>query len=402
MPTRRLYYDDSFLDSFKAQVLSCEPLVEAEDCQFGPRWGVILDQTLLYPTSGGQPHDIGKLGEANVLDVRDSEEKIIHIVDRPVPHGRVDGCIHWQRRFDHMQQHTGQHLLSAIFQERFGLITVSFHLGEEVSTIDLRGPQPSELIIEGVSRAANSVIFEDREITVRYGTAEEFATQGVRKQVDREGMLRAIEIAGIDLQPCGGTHLRHTGQLGLILIRGCNKIRQDWRVEFVCGGRAEAAARKDASLLEQASAELKCAPEELPASIERLLREREVAVRHLKSLLPKLAEAEAAALLVAAEQPRNGIRVVTQVRAAVQPEFLQHLATALCGAENAVALLADQETGNLVFAQNPKVGRDMNALLKKVFEKFTGRGGGGKDFARGAISSGSDSGAAIEFAKSAL
>src|SRR5712672_2136618 len=200
MATHRLYYDDSFQDNFSAQVLSCEPLAEAADTGFAPHWGVILDQTLLYPTSGGQPNDLGKLGDANVLDVRDHEDRILHVVDRPVPEGRIDGCIHWSRRFDHMQQHTGQHLLSAVFQERFGLITVSFHLGEALSTIDLRGPQPLPIILEGAARAANGVIFEDREITVRYGTAEEFAQQGVRKQVEGEGVVRAVEVAGGDLQ----------------------------------------------------------------------------------------------------------------------------------------------------------------------------------------------------------
>src|SRR5258705_8110989 len=274
MPTRRLYYDDSFQDNFSAQVLSCELLSEAEDGGFGPRWGVVPDQTLLYPSSGGQPRDLGKLGDVNGGDVLDKDDRIIHVVDRPVAIGRADGCVHGPRRFDHMQQHTGQHLLSAVFQERFGLVTVSFHLGETVGTIDLRGPQPSPLVLEGAARAANAVVFEDREITVRYGTAEEFAGQGIRKQVDRKGVLRAIEIAGIDLQPCGGTHLRHTGQLGFILIRGCTKIRQDWRVEFVCGVRAESVARKDADLIAQISAQLKCAPQYLPASLYRLLADR--------------------------------------------------------------------------------------------------------------------------------
>src|SRR5258706_7749336 len=261
MATRRLYFDDSFQDNFTAQVLSCEPLTEAEEGGFGPRWGVVLDQTLLYPTSGGQPNDLGKLGDANVVDVHDSDDRILHIVDAPVPTGRVEGCIHWPRRFDHMQQHTGQHLLSAVFQERFGLVTVSFHLGEAVSTVDLRGPQPSPLILEGAARAANAVVFEDREITVRYGTAERFAGQGVRKQVDRPGVLRAIEIAGIDLQPCGGTHLRHTGQLGMILIRGCTKIRQDWRGGFFCGERAAKGWREDAESIAPGNAKLINAPQ---------------------------------------------------------------------------------------------------------------------------------------------
>ncbi len=400
MATRRLYYDDSFQDNFSAQVLSCEVLKEDEDSPSGPRWGVVLDQTLLYPGSGGQPNDLGKLGEANVEDVLDGEDRVVHVVDRPVPVGRVDGCIHWPRRFDHMQQHTGQHLLSAIFQERFGLLTVSFHLGEAVSTIDLRGPQPTPLILEGAARAANAVVFEDREITVRYGTAEQFAELGVRKVVDRTGILRAIEIAGIDLQPCGGTHLRRTGQLGMILLRGCNKIRQDWRVEFVCGGRAEAAARGDAEIIGQVSGQLKCAPQDLHAAVERLLREREASAKRLKVLIPKIAQAEAATLLNATTAGANGIRAIAHLLENVEADYLQQLATALSQSENVVALLADKETGSIVLAQNGKVGKDMNALLKQVLAQFAGKGGGTKDFARGSLSDPSKAAAALGLAGS--
>jgi alanyl-tRNA synthetase len=402
MATRRLYYDDSFQDIFTAHVLSCVPLSEAEDTGFGPRWAVVLDQTLLYPTSGGQPNDLGKLGDANVVDVKEQEDRIVHVVDRPVPEGRVEGCIHWPRRFDHMQQHTGQHLLSAVFQERFGLITVSFHLGETASTIDLKGPQPSPLILEGAARAANAVIFEDREITVRYGTAEEFAGQGIRKQVDRKGVLRAIEIAGIDLQPCGGTHLRHTGQLGMILIRGYTKIRQDWRVEFVCGGRAERAAKQDADLIALLSAALECASQDLPAVVERLMRERGSFAKQIKTLLPRIAEADAAELLAANSPRPDGIRVIAEAVQNVAPDYLQHLATALARTDRTVALLSDAQTGNVIFAQHPSAAKDMNAMLKKVFEQVPGKGGGSRDFARGAFTPGANGAAAMELAKTNL
>src|SRR4029077_21125547 len=192
--------------------------------------------TALYPTSGGQPHDLGKLDEAIVLDVRDDGEDVVHVVDRELPLGSVSGCVDWTRRFDHMQQHTGQHLLSAMFQERYGRPTVSFHLGADLCTIDLRGPEPTEEILEGAERAANQVIAEDRPIAVRYGTAEEFAEMGVRKEVKREGILRAIEIAGSDLQPCGGTHVKSTAQIGIVQVRRCTKMRQDWRGRFFVGG----------------------------------------------------------------------------------------------------------------------------------------------------------------------
>ena len=403
MTTRRLYYDDAFQDNFTAEVLSCKPLADPLAGQDATCWGVLLDQTHLYPTSGGQPNDLGKLGEANVLDVRDLEnDDILHVVDRPVPAGRIDGCIDWPRRFDHMQQHSGQHLLSAVFQERFGLPTVSFHLGESACTIDLRGPQPSVQILEGAARAANAIVFEDREISVRYGTAEQFAQMGVRKQVERTGTLRAIEIAGIDLQPCGGTHVRRTGQIGTILLRGCSKIRQDWRIEFLCGSRAESAARKDADMLARVAAQLKCAPQDLDGSVERLLQEREVATRNLRSLLPKLADADVATRLQSIAPSGDGEVVVVEMLQNLGPEYLQFYATALTRSEKVLALLAVQETGALLFAQHPAVGKDMNALLRGVVDQLGGKGGGTKDFARGALADQAKVSAALALAESML
>jgi alanyl-tRNA synthetase len=398
MTARRLYYDDAFQDSFSARVLSCEPLAEAEQGGFGPRWGIILDQTIFYPTSGGQPHDLGKLGDANVVDVVEKNEEIVHVVNRPLKLGLIDGCIDWPRRFDHMQQHTGQHLLSAIFQERFGLVTVSFHLGESSSTIDLRGPQPSAAVLQGAVRASNAVVFADREIIVRYGTAEEFAQQGVRKQVDRKGVLRAIEIVGIDLQPCGGTHLRHTGQLGLVLPRGCSKIRQDWRVEFVCGSRADSAAREDFQLLQDLSATLKCAPLELAGSVGRLQHEREVFAKRIKAMLPRIAEADASALLAVAPKREDGLRIVTEISDGAEPDYLQHLAGALTRSESVVALIADRKNGAVLFAQTPNSNRDISALLSRVFTQFPGKGGGSRDLVRGAFSNPADCVAGLQLA----
>jgi len=399
MTTRRLYYDDSFQDNFTANVLSCQPMADPLAGQESSSWGVLLDQTHLYPTSGGQPNDFGKLGDANVVDVRDLEnDEILHVVDRPVPTGQIDGCIDWPRRFDHMQQHTGQHLLSAVFAERFGLPTVSFHLGQSVSTIDLRGSQPTPQILEGAARAANAIVFEDREISIRYGTAEQFGKIGVRKQIERAGTLRAIEIAGIDFQPCGGTHVRRTGQIGTILLRGCSKIRQDWRVEFLCGRRAEAAARGDFDLIARVSSQLKCATADLDASVDRLLGEREAAARNLKALLPRLAEVEARSRLESVAATSDGARAVIEVLRGVAPEYLAHYATALVRSERVVALLALAETGALVFAQHPQADRDMNLLLHKVLQEVGGKGGGSRDFARGALGDPAKASAALQLA----
>jgi alanyl-tRNA synthetase len=396
METRRLYYDDSYQREFSAQVLSCEPELQGTL----PAWGAVLDCTALYPTSGGQPHDLGKLGDANVLDVREDGEDIVHVVDRQVPLGSVLGCVDWARRFDHMQQHTGQHLLSAMFQERFGRPTVSFHLGSDLCTIDLRGPEPTEEILEGAERAANQVISEDRPITVRYGTAEQFAEMGVRKEVQRSGILRAIEIEGADLQPCGGTHVKSTAQIGITLVRRCTKMRQDWRVEFVCGRRAARVARHEFQLLHRAAEELGCAPGDVPASARRAISKRDSHFKNIRALLQQVAEADAAAALQSANTDRGGMRVIARVFGEeTQPEYLISLATHIAKSEKAVALLGMSADGQVIFAQNASVGKDMSALLKEVFAQFAGKGGGTRDFARGKLSDAAQAEKAVALAR---
>jgi alanyl-tRNA synthetase len=403
MSTHRLYYDDAYLQNFDARVLSCAP---AEPVQgpsgMQPAWEVLLDQTAFYPSSGGQPNDLGLLGEAVVLDVRDEEDQIAHIVDREVERGGVKGCVNWPRRFDHMQQHTGQHLLSAMFQERFGLPTVSFHLGGETCTIDLRGGEPSRDHLIGAQRAANKAIFEDRPVTVRYGTREQLAGLGVRKEVEREGLLRAIEIEAADLQPCGGTHVKSTGQIGMILVRGCNKVRQDWRVEFVCGRRAEQVATEDFERERVLMGSLGCGLEELPSAVERVAAERDANFKSLRAALQQLATLWGAQLASAAPAAPNGVRVASLLLQGAHPELLQPLATEIARNEGTVALLVLEESGQLVFAQHPKAGKDLGAVLKSVLAKYPGKGGGSKDFVRAKLADARTSAAALELAKSLI
>jgi alanyl-tRNA synthetase len=386
MTTRRLYYDDAYEREFTARVVHCELL--PPDVNSGitaQALGLILDRTAFYPSSGGQPHDTGKIGDANVLDVRDEGDEIIHVVDRRPGSPDVLGCINWPRRFDHMQQHTGQHLLSAMFQERFGRPTVSFHLGADWSTIDLRGPEPSDEILEGAERAANKIIFEDRPVTVRYGAAEDLAELGARKEVDRKGILRAIEIEGADLQPCGGTHVKSTCQIGTLLVRRCTKMRQDWRVQFVCGGRAERAARQDFLRLRAAGKKLSCSPEEVVAAAERALSERDANFKRTRALLERLAQIEAGQAVRETTANPDGLRIVHRVFGDVEAEFLGYFATEVAKTEKSIALLARLGCGHMFFAQHPTAGKDMNALLKQVLAKVGGKGGGTRDFARGRL-----------------
>jgi alanyl-tRNA synthetase len=306
-------------------------------------------------------------------------------VDRKPEDPNVNGCINWPRRFDHMQQHTGQHVLSAMFHERFGLPTVSFHLGAEICTIDLRGPEQTPAVLEGAERASNQVVFEDRPVTVRYGTAEQFSKLRVRKEVDRSGILRAVEIEAVELQPCGGTHVKSTGQIGMILVRGCSKMRQDWRVEFVCGGRAEKIARHDFELLREAAEKLNCATEDVVSAASRALMERDANFKNYRATLERLAVAEATLTLQSTTLGPDGLRIIVRVFEDGPAEYLGFFATELAKKVKTVALLAETNSGQLLLAQHSSAGKDMNTLLKRVFEKVGGKGGGTRDFARGKL-----------------
>jgi alanyl-tRNA synthetase len=374
--TERLYYHDSFIEEFDAQVLS--------STNVGDRHHVVLDRTLFYPTSGGQPNDTGHLGEAAVLDVLDSEGgDILHVTDSALPAGPVHGTIDWPRRFDHMQQHTGQHLLSAVFLDLFGYATVSFHLGREISAIDLAAPGVSSDHLTAAERRVNEVIFEDRPVTIRFGTREEFAAAGVRKEVQREGTLRAIEIEGVELNPCGGTHVARTGQIGMTLLRKCEKQKGNWRVEFVCGTRALATAREDRRLLLAAARAMSGAAADVPALVERAMEERRQSDRQRKDLQTRLGAHEARELWTNAPAAGDGIRLVRQILDGADAEYLRLLATRVAEQGGAVILLAARPAGNVVFAQSAGLANDMNAVLRAALASAGGKGGGSRDFAQG-------------------
>ncbi len=380
--TERLYYTDSFLHEFDARVISCEPR--------GGHFDVVLDRTAFYPTSGGQPNDTGRLGEIAVVDVMEREDgAIVHVTDSAVAIGPVRGVVDWARRFDHMQQHTGQHLLSAAFVELFHFPTASFHLGSEISTIDLGTPTLSSKQTEEAERRTNQIIFEDRTVEVQFGTREELAASGVRKEVDREGVLRAICVRDFDMQPCGGTHVGRTGQVGLVALRKIEKQKRAWRVEFVCGGRALRAAREDFAGLSDAARILSCGAAEVPAMLTNALEERKQAQRAKEILQKALAVHEARELLSTTPCGSGGTaRVVMHVFENAEPGYLRMVATNVVAEAGVQALLATRLGGHVVFAQTPGLAADMNALLRESLQAAGGKGGGTRDFAQGSVPSG--------------
>ncbi len=233
--THRIYYTDALQTTFEATVLSSSPLGAGASSQSK----VTLDTTAFYPTSGGQPFDMGSLGGRAVLDVVDGEDGVItHVGDGPLEPGQaVAGVIDWPRRFDHMQQHTGQHVLSAAFERTCAARTESFHLGTTTCTIDLaREVTPAE--IAGAEDLASQVVFEDRPVQVRFASETEAAAMPLRKEPARGGTLRLVDVKDFDLSACGGTHVSHTGQIGLIAVTGWERFKGGTRVAFVCGQRA--------------------------------------------------------------------------------------------------------------------------------------------------------------------
>jgi alanyl-tRNA synthetase len=416
--TERLYYHDSFLREFDANVVSCD--------REGDRWRVILDRTAFYPTSGGQPHDRGRLEGTEVLEVSDVvpevaplsavkapaevTSEVVHYTSAAIPVGPVHGKIDWNRRKDHMQQHTAQHLLSAAFIELFGFQTESFHLGRLSSTIDLAAPAILPRHLEEAERRTNEIIFEDREVVVRFGTAVELAEAGIRKKVEREGVLRAIDVEGFDRQPCGGTHLARTGQAGLLLIRTLERRRDSWRIEYVAGNRALAAARSDFASLTQAASAMTCALPEVPARIAKWSEERRMQNSSIRKLEERCAQHEAREMLAKqAGESSESPRVVSTVLEDATADYLSLLAAKLVSGAKVIVLLASRGSGQVLFAQSKDLPSDSSAkisdlgkLLRETIQEFEGKGGGSRDFAQGSIPNGNDAPKVVQRAQDLL
>lgn len=383
--TERLYYSDSFLVDFTAHV---EAVVRSDG-----RKALVLDRTAFYPTSGGQIFDKGWV-EANGARfpvsevVEDETGNILHYIDgdpkEKLEGTSVRGVIDEARRRDHMQQHSGQHILSAAFEKLFKTPTVSFHMGDESCTIDLATNSITDEQIRQAESEANRVVTEDRPVEIRSATAERAHEIGVRKIPDHvSGELRLIDIEGYDLNACGGTHVRRTGQVGPILLRKFEKVKQGFRVEFVCGNRAIATARRDFETLTSAAALFATHIWDVPDLIRKSLDETKQAAKDRKKLLEELAELLALRMLDEAPvQP--GFKVITRVFDDRDLNFIKLLAQKITATSPAVALLGTTlGQSGVVFAQSPGLPDDMGALMKEALATLGARGGGNRDLAQG-------------------
>jgi alanyl-tRNA synthetase len=373
--TERLYYADCYLREFEARVLRSVAAPNG--------FRVYLDRTAFYPTSGGQPTDFGTIAGLQVLEAVDEGDEIAHLL-RQAPEGEsVSGKIAWARRFDHMQQHTGQHILSAAFERIGDYKTVSFHLGEDSSSIDLDSDRLGSAQLEEAEDAANQVVFEDRPVQIFFQPAGEASRLDLRKPTDREGEVRLVEVEGFDLSACGGTHVSRTGAVGLILLRKVERMKGLTRVEFVCGGRALRQARRDFRVLSEAARLFSAALDTVPELITKQSQELREEIRGREKLLERLAEYRARELWQAVPEV-DGRRVVRQVFPEEEAAQVKLLAHALAKLPGAVALLGVKgKPTKLFFAQAPGGTLEMGNVLKQTLAKFGGKGGGGRDFAQG-------------------
>jgi len=375
--TQRIYYSEPYRRSFDGKILAVETVAGHSH--------VTLDQTAFYPTSGGQPFDTGTLAGAAVTDVIDREDgTIAHVVSGSPRIGEVvTGEIDWARRFDHMQQHTGQHVLSAAFDRLCGARTESFHMGQVSSTIDL-AREVSESEIARVEDDANRIVWEDRPVTIRFASAEEAAAMPLRKEPARTGALRLIDVQDYDLSACGGTHVERTGAIGMIAIAGWEKFKGGSRVEFLCGGRALRRFRVWRGALSAVQKHLSVPPIEMAASIERMQDDAKAVQRTVRGFQEKLAAHEGQAL--AARMQRVGSTLfVAEALEGWDPQGLKAIALAATAAqpEAVVALFTSSAPAQVVIARGAKSNVDAGALLKRLAEKFGGKGGGKPDLAQG-------------------
>ncbi len=371
--TERLYYTDSYLLDFTARIVdrSSDGLT------------AYLDRSAFYPSSGGQPFDTGSIGGVRVVEVMDEEDRIAHRLAAPVAVEAVDCAVDWDRRFDHMQQHSGQHLVSAVFAELFGLHTVSFHLGAESATIDLEGGSVEPRTLVEAERRINQIVFENRPLTVRFEDAGE--AQGLRKASSRQGTLRIVSIDGLDRSACGGTHVRATGEVGAVLLRKLEKIRQSVRVEFLCGARAVRRARADYEALSKASQLFSSPLDEVPALVAAQLDSARAAEKSRHKMELDLAVYRGRELYEATVPDAGGTRRLTQRLTSGSLEDLRAVAQSFTAQPKAVFVATLIQPPSVLAAASPDSGFDAGRQLKAALAEAGGRGGGTAHMAQGSV-----------------
>lgn len=379
--TERLYYKDSHLTDFEAQVVEVTERVSG--------WtGVTLDRTAFYPTGGGQPSDTGMLAGSRVAECLDlGEEGVLHLIQGRTPRvgETVRGHVDWPRRLDHIQQHTGQHILSQAFIHLFRAETRSFRMMIDSSEIDVALDDATDERIEQAVSLANHIIWENRQVRIREVTPEEAAGLPLRRDSARDGTLRLIEIEDYDLSPCGGTHASRTGEVGIISVRSWERAKGLVRIEFLAGGRVAQDYRRVNQAARRTAALFSTARDEAADAASRLIEENKGLQRRLRSLEEIALRVEAQELLEQSEVRDDGTRIVRHIFESRSADALRHIAVAITKQPKAIALLAstDEDGARLVFARSEDAEGNMNELMREACQLLDGRGGGRPDMAQG-------------------
>lgn len=375
MTTERLYYEDPFLLTFQARVVARRSVAGQP--------ALILDRTAFYPTSGGQPHDRGTLDGVPVLDVQEESGQIVHVVAGDVPAEIVQGHVDRQRRFDHMQQHTGQHILSQAFVEQFDAETISFHLSEDYASIDLDRSGFSREDLDHLEDRANEIVFQDLPVVTRFVTPAELADLPLRKPPTEHERIRIVEVQGFDWSACGGTHCRRTGQVGLIRITQSERRGEETRITFLCGWRALHNARWEHDLLVDLAAPFSVGLPDLPDAIARLSEAEEHARKGLERARQALLGYEAAERYQAGEQV-GPARVVRALLVDRSLEQVRLLAREIAAKPGGIALLGlEGGTARICFARAEDLPGHMGQLVREAAGVIGGRGGGRPEEAQG-------------------
>lgn len=372
----RLYYTDSYLLQFAGRVV--------ESFEAGGQPAVVLDQTAFYPTSGGQPHDTGRLGSAAVLDVviRDTDEAVVHRLDAPIAEGPVEGQIDWPRRFDHMQQHSGQHLLSQAFFEAASAETTAFHLGSETVSIDLSAPVADSDILQAAG-IANEVVARNLPVRAWFPGEAELASLPLRKRPDVVGPIRVVAIGDFDYSACGGTHVSATGEIGLVAILKSERLKRGTRIEFLCGGRARRDYAAKHGALRELAATLTCSIPELPQVITRTRDALQEARRMLAGYRERELDTEAAERLRGAAS-QGPYRVLSAAWEQRPMEEVRDLATRVTAEPGVIALfgVAGRRT-QLLFGKSENVAADIGPAFRAALTSLGGGKGGGARLLQG-------------------
>lgn len=380
MTTKRLYHDDAYQEIFSAQVLSCSASPDGE------QYGVILEQTVFYPEGGGQPWDTGILNGQEVVRVENDGDRVVHIVGAEIPVGsHVQGHINWERRFDHMQQHTGQHLLSAVIQDQFDLRTVAFHLGSEICTIDLHADFKHENDIHRVEDMVNEVIVDARDLDVLFPQPHELKNLPLRKDiaVDEEE-IRVVVIPGVDHSGCCGTHVSNTGELGLLKVLRTERVKGGLcRVHFLAGSRALRDYQRKHDVMTSICHSFSANVESVEAAVEKLRQNEKELRRELRATRNELHPHRAATMLADAESV-GGVKVVVGSYPDFERQDLNGISAAMCDREQAVVFLLGG-TDALAFQcrRSDGVDLDVGKLVRETLKDFGLKGGGNAQAAQG-------------------